>query len=529
MKNIIPFLCAIIFLMANYRWCKAEGSDSLLAILDKKILEREAKTQIKFQEINQLKKKLTDYKKIGNIQEEFQTTYTLFKEYEAFIFDSAYMYVNQLIKIEKQINNDVLSSTAQIALGKIYLLKGMFKEAMDILEHINIEILDNQVKMDYFMIMVRLYFDARDYVRDTEFSRVYHQKALAYCDSIIAHNPKNSKLYAKYHGFKNLAEHDWIVARAYFLDLDRKFPLNEHEKAVIYSCLGGICFAMEDARSGMEYLIKSAIADINSSTKETTALRYLAEHLFKAGDIERAQRYIKIAKEDADFFGSNFRKLQISLYLPIIEAEMQTHLQQQRSRILVYAVIISALTIGCVVFLIILFRQIKKLQKARLLVMKTFRELRESEKIKEKYIGYYFNISTHFMNRLEQIKTAINNQMVQNKPNGLKQIVSSINVNEDREVIYTDFDKMFLELFPHFLSEFDKLFSDENRIKIKENQRLTVEHRIFALIRLGILNTNKIAEILNLSVNTVYTYKAKVKKMSLIPNSDFESKVREMR
>jgi len=79
------------------------------------------------------------------------------------------------------------------------------------------------------------------------------------------------------------------------------------------------------------------------------------------------------------------------------------------------------------------------------------------------------------------------------------------------------------------LSEFDKLFSDENRIKIKENQRLTVEHRIFALIRLGILNTNKIAEILNLSVNTVYTYKAKVKKMSLIPNSDFESKVREMR
>jgi DNA-binding NarL/FixJ family response regulator len=68
----------------------------------------------------------------------------------------------------------------------------------------------------------------------------------------------------------------------------------------------------------------------------------------------------------------------------------------------------------------------------------------------------------------------------------------------------------------------------EDRIILKDNQLLNTELRIFALIRMGIGDTEKIARILNYSVNTIYTYKTKVKSKSLVPNDEFEKKIMEI-
>lgn len=46
--------------------------------------------------------------------------------------------------------------------------------------------------------------------------------------------------------------------------------------------------------------------------------------------------------------------------------------------------------------------------------------------------------------------------------------------------------------------------------------------RIFALIRLGINDSERIANFLNYSVHTVNTYKTRVKNRSLLDNSKFE-------
>jgi DNA-binding NarL/FixJ family response regulator len=94
--------------------------------------------------------------------------------------------------------------------------------------------------------------------------------------------------------------------------------------------------------------------------------------------------------------------------------------------------------------------------------------------------------------------------------------------------MYADFDETFLTLFPHFIERFNDLFEEADRKMPDTKQSLTTEMRIFALIRLGINDADRIAQFLNYSVNTINTYKTRVKNKSIANNDEFEQKIMEI-
>jgi DNA-binding NarL/FixJ family response regulator len=87
---------------------------------------------------------------------------------------------------------------------------------------------------------------------------------------------------------------------------------------------------------------------------------------------------------------------------------------------------------------------------------------------------------------------------------------------------------VFLRIFPNFVSRFNALFAPEDQIRLKENELLNIDLRIFALIRLGITDNEKIAQILEYSVNTIYAYKTRIKNRSTVPNEEFETRILEI-
>ncbi len=82
-----------------------------------------------------------------------------------------------------------------------------------------------------------------------------------------------------------------------------------------------------------------------------------------------------------------------------------------------------------------------------------------------------------------------------------------------------------MHLYPKFVEEFNSLLVKEERLVLKKGELLNTELRIFALIRLGIDDSSKIANLLRYSVNTIYNYRAKVKNKALGSRDDFESLV----
>jgi hypothetical protein len=155
--------------------------------------------------------------------------------------------------------------------------------------------------------------------------------------------------------------------------------------------------------------------------------------------------------------------------------------------------------------------------------------LREADKIKEEYIGYYFTINSDFLDKIESVKKVIDQKITARKFDDLRVLVDGLDLKREREELYKGFDTTFIKLFPDFVNTFNSFFSEENKMVLKDNQVLNTELRIFALIRLGINDTEKIAKILGYSVNTIYAYKTKVKGKSLLPNEEFEARIKQIK
>src|SRR5690606_18256379 len=139
------------------------------------------------------------------------------------------------------------------------------------------------------------------------------------------------------------------------------------------------------------------------------------------------------------------------------------------------------------------------------------RRLVEADKIKEEYVGYYFNMTTDYVNRIDVLRKQVMNLLVNDKKKEALTLLGKYNPLDERTRFVKDFDQVFLRLFPDFVHQFNQLIDPHDPFVPDQPGELTPDLRIFALIRLGIHDNRKIGEILNFSVNTVYAYKTRVR------------------
>jgi hypothetical protein len=203
---------------------------------------------------------------------------------------------------------------------------------------------------------------------------------------------------------------------------------------------------------------------------------------------------------------------------------------------MLYASVITVLSLLIIGFAVIIYKQFQTLQAAKKLISEandtlteTNHQLVDANKIKEEYIWYYFTTTAEYIAKLESLKKSMDLKLMTKKLDDLRFTVDSINIKKERDDLYHNFDAVFLKLFPDFITIFNSFFKEEDRIIPKEDHLLNTELRIFALIRMGIHDHEKIAKILDYSVTTIYTYKTRIRNKSLLPNDEFERQVMAIR
>jgi hypothetical protein len=216
--------------------------------------------------------------------------------------------------------------------------------------------------------------------------------------------------------------------------------------------------------------------------------------------------------------------------------------EQQRKSLIIYSSIITVLVIFVILFAVIIFMQLKKLRIADDIIKEANASLKENNKaleelnknlstankIKNEYIGYYFNINTIYIEKLESFQTSLDKKLSSKRYEDAHAAVKNLNLENERHQLFHTFDKVFLRLFPDFIEKFNALFRGDNEISIPEGQLLSTEHRIFALIRMGIHDNDRIAKLLGYSVNTIYSYKNRIKNKSFVANDEFDDKIMEI-
>ena len=156
-------------------------------------------------------------------------------------------------------------------------------------------------------------------------------------------------------------------------------------------------------------------------------------------------------------------------------------------------------------------------------------QLSESNRVKEEYIGRFMSLCSQYIDKLDAYRRMVNKKMRNNEHDELFRITKSTELKEtELEELYENFDSVFLHLFPRFVEDFNALLQPEAQVHPKEENRLTTEIRIFALIRLGIEDSSKIAEFLHYSVNTIYNYRARIKNGAIASREQFEQHVKKL-
>lgn len=529
-------LLFITFLIASVSSFSSNETEKLLKELDDHLSKKQEYFADKKIRIQHLTSDLAQAEKMGQSSRAYDLCNSLLAEYESFSYDSAFRYVSKVNALALKLGNPDKIAITKIKMGFSLLSSGLFKESLDTLKIIKTSQLPRNIQKDYFNVIARTYYDLADYNGDDFFSGQYRKTGTLYLDSAILLMEDSSSEYWSAIGLRRMKSGDFSGSADAFNYLISKFDISDHTYAIATSSLGYLYSLMGRQNEAIDMLIRAAIADIVSSTKETVALRNLAVRLYEKGDIKRAYSYIKIALADATEYNARHRKVEVGSVLPIIEGERLSTVERQRKQLLNYSFILSMLSIMVISFFVIIFYQNRKLNKVKQILQETNNNLHEinnhlveANKIKEEYIGYFFNINSEYIEKIEAFQKSIHRKIVSKQYNDLDNIIKNSDLKKERENLFINFDKIFLKIFPNFVIEFNKLFKEEDQIIPDKGELLTSDLRIFALIRLGITDNDKIAKFLNYSVNTIYTYKTKIKNRTIVDREIFDQKIMEIR
>jgi len=539
-KRIFPVLCwlALSFTARSQH----EHVGSSLEELNQAIESSAKYDTAKEKEIAQFKTAFVQSNR-NDALSRFTAYFTLYEEYKVYNYDSAFHYARKLQEAAIELGDHNRIVFARLKLNFCLLSSGLFKETLDSLNKIDITGTPDHIKAEYYALVGRYYYDLGDFDNDTYNTPAYISKGNTYMDSALQLYPSVSFNYFYFKGLKDIKSGNRTEAGAGFKKLMQRAGLSLHELALTASTLSDIYIYNGQNDTAISLLTRAAIADIKSCTKETAAIFNLAQLLYKKGDVKNASSYIEVAIRDASFYGARQRKVQVSAILPLIEGEKVSRVEGQKKILITYSIISTLLLLLVIALAIVIFRQVSKLKAAQRIIseahikeqainqrlVETNYKLSEANKIKEEYIGFFFNADSEVFAKIEKFKKSLEQKIAYRKWDDIIALVNNTNLKKEKEELLENFDKVFLKLFPDFIQRYNALFREEDQVQLKDQEFLNTDLRIFALIRMGIHENEKIAGILEYSVNTINTYKTKIKNKSIVPNEAFEQKIMEIK
>lgn len=477
----------------------------------------------------------------------------LYLHYKAFNTDSARHYNLLFLQAARhpQWGSQEAVQRAQLYDVQCLSVNGMYNQAWNLITPLEEHLLAANKRL-YYSTKCELY------VWESSFSSIdnaYEQRRadiLACRDSTIAHS--TDPLDALHERAIIARETDLRASNALILSvidtLSIDNPWTRH-----YAYLAGMNYEWLGQRDSMiHYYALSATADMEQGILEHAALRTLAHHLYAEGDIARAYNYMRVCLSDAQTCNARLRMVEIAREMPFILDAYHKKIDHQRNMLIAGIVALIIVIIVVIFFAIKAHRDQQRIKaaNAKILeyhdrlrhskeklevalgdVMTLNNQLRESNTIKEAYIIQYMKQMSESVAVLEDYRLSLQ-KLAMRATIGkmLETVKSTAFIEHELDKFYQTFDDTFLALFPTFVTDFNALLRPEERFPETpatgeggKGRRLSTELRIFALIRLGITDSEEIAAFLRHSVKTIYNYRSRIRNRAIGDRANLETEL----
>lgn len=560
MKKVYVVIIVLLYAVSSFAY--SDNTEDLLSSLDS-IIDNAAMWEGK------RLKKIEDFrKKFSSVrlpEDEYWVNKNLFDQYSVFNTDSALKYAERNRYLSEQFGEKTLITEWDINRSFILSVTGLLKEAQNVMDSIDLGDVPEDLKPQYFNQLSYLYSHYGQYLGSNASSPIdYLGYSRSYQDSTFAHAKGDDPLYlwykawaSEYNEGNNMQELKNDLRE--YLD---SASMDTMADAMMAYALSEIFKKEGDVDNRLKYLAKSAICDIKTANKDIASLEVLGKILFSAGDIDRAYSYINFCRKLAQELPNRIRSLTLARVEKDIRDQYSARDLDQRKRLQLYLWILSALSLFLVFAVLLIFHKNKKLVDSRRSLahlndklasnieelqnlkeiqeksnirLKTMNQelsevnhkLKEANVIKEEYIGQMFHVCSDYIDKLDSFRKEVLRKIKTGQTESLQRYIASPNmIQVELKEFYNRFDTIFLTIFPDFVKDFNALLRPDESILPAEGELLNTPLRIFALVRLGIGDSVKIASLLHCSTQTVYNNRLRVRNKSYLSKDSFANAVK---
>lgn len=539
-----------------------QDTERLLGRLDSVLVLDDQWEGLKHHRLSELHKKATS---APTIEEQYWANKNLYIEYSVFNADSAMAYANRNHEIATRLGDR--SRLIEWDINRSFLLSatGLLKEAEDVISRIDVDSVPPDLLSPYYNQLSYLYSHFGQYSgAGGRSSGDYYARSRAYQDSTFFYASQSDPLYLWYKGWchlkDNAADTDSVISEIKaVVDSSR---METRTDAMMAYILARLYSERGDQENNIKYLTISAICDIKIANKDMASLQELGRIMINDGNIDRAFNYVNYCQRQAQAFNNRVRSVTlVNLEKRIREAYGKRD-ASQRMTLHATLAIMAILLVVLIVSIIITIRKNKRLDYSQRQLSNLNKELnanleeltelrkaqdinntklkemntklssmnmqlKESNIIKEEYVGQMFSICSDYINKLESLRKDVSRKLKVGQIEEAKKLVASTSmVQNELKEFYRNFDTIFLNIFPDFVKDFNKLLRPGEQITLAEGELLNTPLRIYALVRLGITDSVKIAALLHCSVQTVYNNRLRIRNKACVPKEHFAETVR---
>ncbi|MGN0214664.1 MAG: DUF6377 domain-containing protein [Muribaculaceae bacterium] len=469
--------------------------------------------------------KIDAYKQIYNLYSHFQS-------------DSALRAIKLIEQTDEAKQDKNIQDFTLISRGEIMGLMGLYVEAYETLNSVDESSLSKENRLFLFQTYRSVYGWIADYASSNNgTAEKYVAMTNTYRDSILS-----AETYK--------VSYDIALADKYIVNDNAEDALqillsdletaHDEELVYLYFNLAEAYRKLGDEDKQIYYLAKASICDLKAGVTEYLALPTLAHILYKRGDVERAYQYIIRSMDDANFCRARLRTMEVSNIFPIIDKAYKQFELEHRKGVRIFTIILIVLVVLLLCVIAFVLKQNNKLTITRTKLAEANSNLQsvnnelqnantnlvKADRVKEEYIALFLERCRSYLDALENYRHSLLKLAKNNQHDAmLRQLKDHTQIGEEQQRFYHDFDKAFLDIHPNFVTNFNNLLKEEERVVPKNENTLTTEMRIFALIRLGINDSNNIAHFLNYSLATIYNYRSRITNKSTYDKDEFNERL----
>lgn len=420
--------------------------------------------------------------------------------------DSAIVYTNMAINVAVDSNRTDKARLIAIDFARRLAKSTLIVPAVNILNRISVDSLDNTGKIKFYSIKSDIYIDAANDQTLKYLHRQYTEKAINALDSLLSLTDPSSTASHVIEARLNYLRGKTSLASGELDEVLDSISTTDPMYPAACSLIATLYKNNPDKQyEYLYYLTLASIAESRNIEAENGALIKLGAEFFRQGDLDRAYIYLSASGEHIVNAKSKHLYQQIAPTMPFLVEAIQAR-DKKRAEIMISLISALALTVavcGVILWHIARKNTRRRIQNHRLNASITSRDL---------YIKQLLDLCSVYVDGLEDFNRLVSRKLKVNQTQDLYKMIESGKMIQDQtDRFFEVFDNAISNIYPSFITELNTLLQPDRQIAPTSDGRLTPELRIVAFMRLGVNDSTRLSKFLGLSLNTVYTYRNRMK------------------